>query len=91
MKIEPNSLFEVWSPDAVAECISGVTEDEYVLLWNSTVDLPKNVSEVPDSFADRCLAKVWNTFPDEMKNHLNEIAKKYQMEVFGDSEEEASE
>jgi hypothetical protein len=56
------SLFKVWSPDEVAECLEGVTEVPglYTALWGLVWhydDQPR--SEVPDDFARRALANWW--------------------------------
>jgi hypothetical protein len=67
-------LFHVWSPDEVAECLPGVTPEEYEVLWGHVADLPKNTSEVPDSFADRALERVWDKLPPSMRRHLFDLA-----------------
>jgi hypothetical protein len=35
----PHSLFSVWSPDEVAECLVGIGDPLYRKLWNELVPL----------------------------------------------------
>jgi hypothetical protein len=70
----PHTLFQVWSPDEVAECLSGVTPEEYSLLW-SLVDKVAVRGETPDTCFKRSLSSVWRHVPAEMKTHLNGLAK----------------
>jgi vacuolar-type H+-ATPase subunit C/Vma6 len=75
MNIEPNSLFNVWSPDEVAECLEGITPDLYKALWELTKFYPRGPrSEVPDDFARRALAKYWKKLSLAHRILLNELA-----------------
>lgn len=76
-----NHMFEIWSPDEVAECLPGVCDDDYARLWLLVPGLPKNTSEVPDSFADRALARVWDRLPSETQSRLNALADRHFPEV----------
>jgi len=80
-RIKAHSLFKVWSPDEVAECLS-IGSDLYAKIWNELVPLYANKprSEVPDDFGSRNLSKWWSKFSDEEKLALNEAAKKYDEE-----------
>ena len=77
MKIKPNGLFEVWSPDTVAECLTGAgDEDIYTALWGMVAHYEgKPRSEVPDDFGDRALVKWWSELNDDMKGRLNTLAE----------------
>jgi len=76
--MKANSLFDVWSPDEVAECL-GVPEGLYIKIWNELVPLydDQERSEVPDDFDRRCLSKYWNKFTKEEKLILNNLAENY--------------
>lgn len=77
MKIKPHGLFQVWSPDEVAECLV-VSPELYAKIWNELVPIydkwPR--SEVPDDFSKRCLAKWWYKFTPEEQAALNKAAEK---------------
>lgn len=79
MRIKPHALFEVWSPDEVAECLDGIGNTSiYSKIWNEIVPLydGKPRSEVNDDFDRRCLKKYWNKFTDEEKLLLNSCAER---------------
>ena len=78
MRIKPHALFEVWSPDEVAECLDGIG-DLYSKIWNEIVPLydGKSRSEVPDDFGSRCLKKYWSKFTDDEKLQLNACAQRH--------------
>lgn len=76
--IEPNSLFHVWSPDEVAECLNGVGSDLYAALWQMVRHYDGSAqSEVPDDFGDRCLANWWDELTPDQQQLLNELAAKH--------------
>lgn len=75
--IVPNSLFRVWSPDEVAECLDGVPQALYSRLWEFVAeyeDQPR--SEVPDDFGRRCLARFWGKLTVDEQTQLNTLAEK---------------
>lgn len=72
--VQPHELFEIWSPDEVAECVDGVTPDEYEVLW-SLVDEVRARGETPDTCFGRSLSTVWDRVPPAMQSHLNELAE----------------
>lgn len=74
---KPNSRFDVWSPDAVAECLEGIDTNSplYQKLWAFAEQLPKDTSEVPDNFEVRCTSKVWDKFTNEEQTLLNSLAE----------------
>lgn len=69
-----NTIYEVWSPDTVAECMPGVSS-LYTKLW-SLVDETPAANEVNDNFGDRALALFWDRFTDEEKALLDAAALK---------------
>jgi hypothetical protein len=74
--IAPHALFQVWSPDQVAEALDGVDKVAYRELWKLVPlydELPR--SEVGDDFEDRALAKFWDRLDEATQFHLNEVAK----------------
>jgi len=76
-QVKPHALFQVWSPDEVAECLEGIGNTGiYEKIWNKIVPIydkwPK--SEVPDDFSRRCLAKWWDLFTYEERIKLNAAA-----------------
>jgi hypothetical protein len=75
--LAPNSLFDVWSPDTVAECLPGVPSELYRRIWNDIVPQydGKPRSEVPDDFDTRCLALYWEQFTAEERATLNALAE----------------
>lgn len=77
MSIKPNSLFEVWSPDEVAEALDGVSKETSARLWNDFVPLYSGQprSEVPDDFGRRCLAKWWDKLTEAEQLELNTAAE----------------
>lgn len=78
--IKPNSLFLVWSPDEVAECLEGILPQEglYQALWALTKEYENEPrSEVPDDFGDRCLAKYWDKLSQAYQVVLNDLADKH--------------
>jgi hypothetical protein len=73
--IKPHTLFEVWSPDEVAECLGGTgVGDLYNKLWSLLPLLPEDTSEVPDNFESRSLAKVWSHLTEAEQTELNRLA-----------------
>jgi hypothetical protein len=69
-----HSIFEVWSPDTVAECMSGVGS-LYEKLWSLVEETPP-ANEVNDNFGDRALGLFWDRFTDEEKALLDAAALK---------------
>jgi hypothetical protein len=70
-----HSLFSVWSPDQVAECLEGVDEALYGRLWDLVAYYPKKKrSEWNDDFADRCLKRFWKHLDAADKATLNRLA-----------------
>lgn len=78
----PNDLFDVWSPDQVAECLDGVPTELYSKIWNEIVPLydGQERSEVPDDFGKRCLKNYWDKFTEEEQNQLNAAAEAHDKE-----------
>jgi hypothetical protein len=72
--VQPHELFEIWSPDEVAECMSGVTPDEYEVLWSLVGEVAER-GETPDTCFGRALVHVWDRVPAAMQSHLNELAE----------------
>ena len=82
-EIRAHKLFQINSPDEVAECFEGIGTELYTKIWNTIVPLydKKPRSEVPDDFGRRNLSKFWKHFTDDEKRQLNEIAKRKQAET----------
>ena len=82
-EIRAHKLFQINSPDEVAECFEGIGTELYAKIWNTIVPLydKKPRSEVPDDFGRRNLSKFWKHFTDDEKRQLNEIAKRKQAET----------
>ena len=51
MKIKPNTIFECWTVDEVAECMDGISDNLYKSLWNKASQRV-NVSELWDQFTE---------------------------------------
>ncbi len=69
-----NGMYEVWSPDTVAECMPGV-DALYEKLWGLVDEIPA-ANEVNDNFSDRALGNFWDRFTDEEKALLDAAANK---------------
>lgn len=77
-RIEPNSLFTVWRPDEVAECLDGVATNSQVYrkLWEMVRHYDKKPrSEVPDDFSERALSNWWHELSPEDQKFLNQKAE----------------
>lgn len=75
--IKPNSLFDVWTPDEVAECISSIPDSIYRKIWNEIVPLyTKSDYEWNDDFTSNSLSSFWYLFSDDEKRILNDLAEK---------------
>ena len=77
----PHSLFNVWRPDEVAECLDyGYGQgnaDIYRALWKMVRHYEhKERSEVPDDFPDFCLANWWDELSEAHQEKLNAAAQK---------------
>ena len=82
--IKPHTLFNYWSADEVAECLDGVPNELYHILWSITKVVSNtpglDYREVPDSF-DHCLGRPgngWEKLAGEHQLLLNSLAKRYQ-------------
>ncbi len=78
-KIQPHPLFSVWSADEVAECLGGVNAAGlYARLWELTIPRQNtpglDYREIPDDFADRCLARSWDSLTAGEQATLNALA-----------------
>ena len=51
MTIKPNTIFECWTVDEVAECMDGISDTLYKSLWNKASQRV-NVSELWDQFTE---------------------------------------
>ena len=49
MTIKPDTIFEFWTVDEVAECMDGISDNLYKSLWNKASQRV-NVSELWDQF-----------------------------------------
>jgi len=76
-KIAPDGLFDFWSPDTVAECLSYPDPNHtiYRQLWDLVQYYKERDSEYPDPEANN-LSSFWDKLPDETKLILNAAAEK---------------
>tara|TARA_A100001515_G_scaffold76559_1_gene60822 strand:+ start:452 stop:652 length:201 start_codon:yes stop_codon:yes gene_type:complete len=51
MTIKPDTIFEFWTVDEVAECMDGISDNLYKSLWNKASQRV-NVSELWDQFTE---------------------------------------
>jgi len=87
-KIKPHELFEIWEPDTVAECLTGVTTVDglYGKLWDLVEEAYAGYEkpETPDTHYGHVfgneLAKVWERLADDDKLKLNELAIAHEKE-----------
>lgn len=90
--VSPHHLFNVWSPDSVAECMDGVPKALYAKLWNEIVPMydGKRRSEWNDDFSSFCLSRpeFWGKLKTSEQLVLNALADKY-CEANGLNEEES--
>ena len=79
--VKPNEIFKVWSPDDVAECLSGIPDTIYRKIWNEIVPLynKEDIGEWNDCFSSYSLTKYWDHFTEEEQKTLNRLAEKEQM------------
>lgn len=75
----PHPLFQSWTPDEVAECLSGVEAPLYTKLWDCVPDyrckLTPEEREEPTPGVDS-LASFWDRFTVIEQAKLNELAAK---------------
>jgi hypothetical protein len=81
--MEMHGLFEVWSPDEVAECLE-VSNELYTKLWKFVEKQPPNpqlapeniewLNGRPDNFEDYALKNFWNELTEEEQIALNKVA-----------------
>ena len=62
MQIEPNTVFKCYTVDEVAECLEGVSDSLYDVLW-SKVNQRESVFEL------------WDQFTEEQQKELNDLEK----------------
>jgi hypothetical protein len=75
-----NPLFDVWSPDEVAECLGGVGHDLYRRLWELVELVPPN-GETPDTCFERALSKVWDKLDAYEQAELNRLAEAQELQL----------
>lgn len=78
---KPDLLFEIWTPDTVAECLVGGSDPAlYEKLWGMVEDYPDKRSpeemETPDAEQSNNLAQFWGRLTREQQTLLNELAEK---------------
>ena len=81
MAIKPNPLFDVWTPDEVAECLDGVVSDGDYSLYKTLWSLLKPRSspeerEIPDVDSDHVLAASWTRLTTDDQIALNTLAER---------------
>lgn len=79
--MEPNIIFEVWTPDTVAECM-GVPTELYIKIWNEIVPLTEGLAPpYPGEVPEHTLSAYWDKFTEQEQELLNEAAKKLEDET----------
>jgi hypothetical protein len=74
--VKPHILFQILSPDQVAECLDDVPVETYTRLWNLVRHYEGQPrSECNDDFDERCLANWWHELPEKDHVILNHLAK----------------
>lgn len=76
-KIKPHSIFTVWSPDEVAECMEGVSDALCQRLWDLVPEKYES-AETPDVCCNRALVKVWRRLSAEDQTELNRLAEAHE-------------
>jgi len=67
MTIEPNTVFKCWTVDEVAECMEGVSDKLYDVLWNK-VDARAYTTK-------KTVFELWDQFTEEQQKELNSLEK----------------
>jgi len=68
--IKPNVAFQVWTCDEVAECMEGVPNELYKVLWG------KGLKEGDKLFGyNPSVSEVWHVFTEDEQTQLNKIAE----------------
>ena len=76
----PATIFTIWSPDSVAECMDGVSDDMYKRLWELTAHVPRLSAddETPDSQFKQALSTVWHLLTPAEQAELNFLAVQHE-------------
>lgn len=74
--IKCHGLFEIWTPDQVAECLEYKDPDHviYGQLWAFVNDYDETNPETPSNDGTNALEGFWDKLPDESKVILNAAA-----------------
>jgi len=83
--VKPHPLFDIWTPDEVAECLSGIGNTPlYSRLWDFVKDYKKRASglefECPPDPGFNCLAGFWKRLEPKDQAILNILAEKHEKE-----------
>ena len=71
--IRMNPDLKYWRPDQVAECIDGINDETYALLWSFVPKYDDTVNLAPGEFSgDTCISRFWKHIPKHIREHLNE-------------------
>lgn len=79
--IKPNSTFELFRADEIAECWDGIPAELYQTLWNVIVPHQKPIPNLEDSgphdhIGHENLAKYWHMLSPDEQTYLNSLAEK---------------
>jgi len=80
MSIKPNLLFELWTPDEVAECLPYIPRDLYSRLWdfvNEYEPIDRENCGPNDVIGINALSKFWDKLTPKQQRKLNELAKDF--------------
>lgn len=82
--MKPDPLFQFWTPDAVAECLS-VSDDTYRALWAIVENhSPREFCETPDAQWERyALVNYWDQLDPVAQAECNRAAAKHMENILG--------
>ena len=74
--MKPDSLFRLWTPDQVAECLP-VSTATYKALWQIVEDNPRPFCETPDGLFSYSLSKYWKKLDAASQADCNRAASQH--------------
>ena len=82
-EVTPLDAAKYCTPDAMAECMDGVSDELYKVLWKVVSDYEKDFGvkqyeEPIDMYEDLSLAAMWGKFTNDQRAQINDILTKDQ-------------
>ena len=71
--IRMNSELKYWRPDQIAECIDGINEEAYGVLWSFVPEYDHVQHGEQDDRTS--MKRFWKRIPTHIRKHINERAK----------------